>query len=45
MLVYQKTMLDRYHCIVILSLENFGKKLQKIHFCIAIMGRKSMKDL
>ena len=29
---------------VILSLENFGKRLQKVHFCITIMACKSMKD-
>ena len=29
---------------VILSLENFGKTLRKVHFCITIMARKSMKD-
>ena len=38
MLVYQKTMFDRYY--VILSLENFEKTLRKIHFCITIMARK-----
>ena len=30
--------------IAILSLENFGKTLQKVRFCITIMARKSMKD-
>ena len=48
MLVYQKTMFDRNYHIVILSLENFGKTLRKVHFCITtfcIMVRKSMKDL
>ena len=40
MLVYQKTMFDRYYCI----LENFGKTLRKVHFCIAIMAHKSRKD-
>ena len=44
MLVYQKTMFDRYYCIVILSLENFGKTLRKVHFCITIMALKRMKD-
>ena len=29
---------------VILLLENFGKMLRKVHFCITIMARKSMKD-
>ena len=29
---------------VILSIENFGKTLQKFIFCITIMARKSMKD-
>ena len=36
MLVYQKNMFDMfdcYYCIVILSLENFGKMLRKVHFC------------
>ena len=43
MLVYQKTMFDHYYCIkCILSLENFGKALCKLHFCIPIMARKSM---
>ena len=28
---------------VIVSLENFGKTLRKVHFCITIMARKSMK--
>ena len=27
-----------------LSFENFGKTLRKVHFCISIMARKSMKD-
>ena len=27
-----------------MSLENFGKTLRKVHFCITIMARKSMKD-
>ena len=27
-----------------LSLENFGKTLRKVHFCITIMARKSIKD-
>ena len=40
MSVYQKTMFDRYYCIVILSLEKFGKTL----FVLPIMARKSMKD-
>ena len=31
MLVYQKTMFDRYYCRVILSLENFGKTLQNYY--------------
>ena len=29
---------------VILSLDSFGETLQKTHFCITIMARKSMKD-
>ena len=29
---------------VILWLENFGKTLPKVNFCITIMVRKSMKD-
>ena len=37
-------MFDRYYCIVILSLENFGKTFRKVHFCITIMAHKSMKD-
>ena len=44
MLMYQKTMFDQYHCIVILSLEKCAKTLRKVNFCITIMGRKSMKD-
>ena len=44
MLVYQKTLFDRFLLhIGILSLENFEKTLLKV-FCIAIMARKSMKD-
>ena len=35
---------DIYMHEVILSLENFGKKLRKVHFCISIMVRKSRKD-
>ena len=27
----------------IMSLENFGKMLRKVHFCITLMARKSMK--
>ena len=42
MLVYQKTMLLLHK--VILSLENFGKMLRKVHFCFTIMARKSTKD-
>ena len=38
------TMFDCYYCKVILSLENFGKMLRKVHFCITIMVHKSMKD-
>ena len=46
MLVYQNTMFDRDYCIKSLSLENFGRTLRKVHFCISctIMSRKSMKD-
>ena len=29
---------------VILSLENFGKTLRKVHFCITILACKSMMD-
>ena len=29
---------------IILSLENFGKTIQKVHFCNLIMAHKSMKD-
>ena len=29
---------------VIFSLENFGKTLLKVHFCITIIARKGMKD-
>ena len=45
MLMYQKNMFDRYYCITcILSLENFGKTLRKVHFCITTMAHKSMQD-
>ena len=45
MLVYQKTMLDGYYCIKSLChLKTLEKGLQKVHFCITIMARKSMKD-
>ena len=46
MLVYQKTMFDCYYCIkCILSLENFGKPLRKVYFCITIMALKSVQHL
>ena len=29
---------------VVLALENFGRMLRKVHFCITIMGHKSKKE-
>ena len=40
MLVYQKTMFDRYYCIQsFFSLVNFGKFLRKVHICITIIQK------
>ena len=36
MLMHQKTMFDRYDCIVILSLENF-ENASKSSFCITVI--------
>ena len=46
MLVYQKTMFDRYYCIKsFCHLKTLEKTLQLVHFCITMMARKSMNDL
>ena len=40
MLMYQKTMFDRYYCIGSLChLKTSGKRFEKLIFCIAIMAR------
>ena len=45
MLVYQKTMFDRYVCIkTFCQLKTFRKALRKVHVFITIMARKSMND-
>ena len=41
MLVYQKTMFDRYYCIKsFCHLKTLEKTLRKVIFCITIMARK-----
>ena len=45
MLVYQKTMFDRYNYInSFCHLKPLKKTLRKVHYCIAVMARKSMKN-
>ena len=45
MIMYQKTTFDRYYCIKsFCHLKTLEKTLRKVHFCISIMARKSMKD-
>ena len=45
MLVYQKTMFDRYYCIKsFCHLKTLEKRFEKFIFSITIMARKSMKD-
>ena len=44
MLVFQKTMFDRYYCIKSFSqLKTLEKMLRKVIFFISIMACKSMK--
>ena len=44
--MYQKIMFDHYYCIKsFFSLENLGKTVRKVNFCITKIARKSMKDL
>ena len=45
MLMYQKTLFDRYYFIKsFCHLKTLEKTLRKVQFCITIMARKSMKD-
>ena len=45
MLMYHKNLFDRYYCIVILLLDNFGEKASKVQFFVVpIMEGKGMND-
>ena len=46
MLVYQKTISERYYCIKsFCHFKILEKMLRKAHFCSTIMARKSMEEL
>ena len=45
MLVCQKAMFNRYYCIKSFCHLQTLENASKVHFCITIMARKSMKDL